>query len=1098
MGRSLRTHCARTVARTALGCAALLLQLPITAAANDAITSRLPGRLLSIEVYPPSIQIARKSDYRQLLLTAELESGERVDATRLADIKTSDPSLSVSDRGILRAGRDGSFSVSFILEGRSIAVPVEVGGVEAPLKTSFVEDVMPLLSKLGCNAGTCHGSAKGRNGFKLSLRGYDPAFDHIALTDDLAGRRFNRAAPEQSLFLMKPTAAVPHTGGLRLSPGDVDYEILRSWVESGARLDRDCPRVTGIEIHPRSPVIPLPGMSQQMAVLATFADGRVRDVTEEAFVETNNTEVTQVETGGLVTALRRGDVAILARYEGRYASTRLFVMGDRSGFAGRDFPRFNDIDEFIDQKLASIRALPSGSCSDAEFLRRVSIDLTSLPPRVEEVRTFLMDRRDSRRKREELVDRLIGGSAFVDQWTNKWCDLLQVNPKFLGLEGAQALRQWIRAALASNMPYDEFVRAILMGSGSTLENPPAAYYKVLRQPDLAMENTTHLFLGVRFNCNKCHDHPFERWTQKDHWQLAAYFAQVERKNAPGSPLMPLRGDNQPEEAAHAYEELISDSDTAVLKHPDTGAIVEPRFPFEHAGTAPEKVTRRGQLSAWLTSPENPYFARSYVNRVWSYFFGIGLIEPVDDIRASNPPTHPELLDRLTNDFIAHSFDVRWLMRTICTSRAYQTSIQTNEWNVDDDLHYAHATLRRLPAETLFDALHQAAGSRPRLPGVRAGTKAVELVEASVPVKDRFMELFGRPPRESACECERQSGMSLGQALNLVNGPTVAELIHDPENGIAELVAFEKDSRKIVEEIFLSFLSRPPSEPELPMFAARLDPYRIDNLATLSPGKLEELEKKRTDWESSISAPQWSTLAVTSARSDGGAQFVVQADGSVLVEGNRPDKDHYQIVAFADQTGITGLRLEVLPDPTLPKNGPGRADNGNFVVKEVQVLAVPAHDPAGARPVAFAGATADFSQQDYDASLSIDGKLETGWAVVPNLGVAHELVLECKEDVGVAGGTMLFVSLPQDFGGFHTLGRLRLSATTSKRPVRHHGFPENVAAALRAPAAERTPEQKQTVHEHFVSLSPELADSIRLCATQDLAWALANSSAFLFR
>jgi hypothetical protein len=1064
-------------------------------------TESLPAgaKVVGLEVHPQRLELARRFAYAQLLVTGKLESGERADLTRLAKFEASQPVLEVSPRGVVAARADGDADLRVSFAEHSAVVPVSVRSLGADLQASFVQDVMPILSRLGCNAGTCHGSANGKNGFKLSLRGNDPVLDHRALTDDLAGRRFNRAAPDQSLFLLKPTGSVPHVGGVVLQPSDPYYAVLRAWVAQGLKLDLEAPRVVRLEIFPKDPLLPLPGMKQQFAVLATYADGRTRDVTSEAFIESSNTEVTAVDKQGLVTALRRGDAAVLARYEGSYAATPLFVMGDRSGFEWKDVPEHNSIDTLVYKRLKAIRTLPSDLATDAEFLRRLYLDLTGLPPTAKELRIFLADRRESRVKRDEASDRLIGSAEFVEYWTNKWSDLLQVNPKFLGAEGAQALREWVRQALASNMPYNEFVYQVLASSGPTLENPPAAYYKVLRAPDVVMENTTQLFLGIRFNCNKCHDHPFERWTQGDHWELAAFFAQVGRKNVPGSPLMPIRGDNQPEDGPAAINEVIFDKDSGEVVAPYSGQTVAAVFPFEHAGQPPEapKSTRRERLTRWITAQENPYFARSFVNRLWSYLLGVGIIEPVDDIRAGNPPSNPELLDKLTQEFIASGFDVRHMLRLILKSRVYQHSIQTHRWNEDDSVNFSHAVARRLPAETLYDAIHVATGAAIRLPGVRSGTRAAELADPAIKPNDGFLDLFGRPPRESACECERSSGVSLGQALNLVNGPTVSEALRDPQNRITNLIQVEKNPRKLVDELFVSILCRPPTGEELEKLAPSFNPRDLANSEALTTEDSRLLAERWAAWEKAQKVVHWQPVDVGITRSAAGASLSRQPDGSVLAGGASPDKDTYTIVGWTDVAGITGLRLEVLPDPSLKGNGPGRADSGNFVLSELRVAAAPAADPAAARKLELQNASADFSQGEFPVGLAIDGKPERGWAVAPQLGRRHEAVFETKEDFGSAGGTILTFTLEQQFGSMHTIGRLRLWATKSPRPVQVSQLPEAVVEVLLKPQEQRTPEDKAVLFAQYIAGDAEMADRIRLSAAQDLGWALINSPAFLF-
>ena len=469
-------------------------------------------KIKSLTVEPKKINLAHPAEYVQLVVQATLENGDVIDVTRTVGRRVRGKVVSVSPSGLVQPLEAGQGQLLLELGGQDLVVPVTVADLSADLTVDFIRDVNPVLSRLGCNQGTCHGAAKGKNGFKLSLRGYDPLFDVRALTDDLSSRRVNLASPDDSLMLLKATGAVPHVGGKLIERDDIYYGIIRRWIEQGATLNTDTPRVTNIDLYPQNPVVQKIGSRQQVRVLATYADGVVRDVTHEAFAETGNMEVATANRGGLLTSLRRGEAPILARYEGAYAATTLAVMGDRSGFEWKQPPVYNRIDELTAAKWQRMKILPSDVCNDTDFIRRVYLDLTGLPPEAEDVRAFLADTRDSRTKRAELVDRLIGSDDYIEYWTNKWADLLQVNRKFLGAQGAAAFRGWIREQIASNRPYDEFVRDIITASGSNKENPAASYYKILREPVDIMENTTHLFLGVRFNCNKCHDHPFERWT----------------------------------------------------------------------------------------------------------------------------------------------------------------------------------------------------------------------------------------------------------------------------------------------------------------------------------------------------------------------------------------------------------------------------------------------------------------------------------------------------------------------------------------------------------------------------------------------------------
>ncbi len=501
----------RLLKRTLTAAAVLAAALCCTTARADETKETLPpgAHLVKIEAQPARIVLANPFQYAQVVLTGVLDTGERIDVTRMAELNKP-ANVKVSPAVLVRPTADGDGVLKFSLAGQTAAIPVKVTGQKDKYEVSFIRDVMPTMSRVGCNAGTCHGSAKGKNGFKLSLRGYDPVLDHRSLTDDLEGRRFNRAAPDTSLMLLKPSGEVPHVGGALMHPGEPDYELLRLWIAQGVKLDVNSPRVAKIEVFPKGCVIPLPQMKQQMAVYATYTDGTVRDVTAEAFLDSSNNEVALVNRQGTAAAIRRGESTVLARYEGAYAASGVVVMGDRSGYGWKDVEAYNDIDNLVYDKLRLVKELPSGVCTDAEFIRRVYLDLTGLPPQPDQVRAFLADARPQRVKRDELVDKLIGSPEYVDYWTNKWSDLLDVNPKFLGVQGAKAYHDWIHKAVADNMPYDQFAHAILTGSGSNLDDPPASYFKILREPDAAMENTTQLFLAVRFNCNKCHDHPFER------------------------------------------------------------------------------------------------------------------------------------------------------------------------------------------------------------------------------------------------------------------------------------------------------------------------------------------------------------------------------------------------------------------------------------------------------------------------------------------------------------------------------------------------------------------------------------------------------------
>jgi hypothetical protein len=910
-------------------------------------------------------------------------------------------------------------------------------------------------------------------------------------------------------MLLKATGSIPHVGGVRTNVGDPYYELVRDWITQGVKLDLNAPRVAKIDVLPINPVVPLPGMKQQVTVMATYTDGLVRDVTREAFIESGNIEIIEANTSGVLTTLRRGEAPVLVRYEGAYAATTIIVMGDRTGFAWEQKPQFNYIDQHVDRKLQFVKVLSSDLCTDAEFVRRVYIDLTGLPPTSQQVRSFLDDPRESRLKRDSLVDQLVGSREYVEHWTNKWADMLQVNRKFLGEEGSIALRNWIKECVATNKPYDQMAREIITANGSNVENPPAAYWKIIRDPASLMENTTHLFLAVRFNCNKCHDHPFERWTQDQYYQLSQYFAQVGRK-----PDRAFAGQNiggSAVEGAVPLVEVIFNAGGGDVKHDRTGQVVPPKFPYEHPDVNATLPDRREQLAQWITSAQNQYFAKSYVNRLWGYLFGVGIIEPIDDIRAGNPPTNPELLDALTKDFIDSKFDAQHILRTICKSRTYQSSVVTNKWNEDDTINYSHNIPRRLPAEVLYDAIYLATGAQENLPGVPAGFRAAQLPDAGLSIP--FLDDFGRPVRESACECERSSGMVLGPIMKLINGPTVADALANPASELNQLVAAQPDDAKLLEEVFLRFLGRKPSEQELKLGIEALQAAAADQ--GKAAAALAEYEKqipaKQAAWEASVGTPLvWSPLDPSELKSAAGATLTKQEDKSVVATGPIA-KDVYTFVAPLDLKDITAIRLEAINDPSLPVGGPGRANNGNFVLSEIKAGIAPKADPAKLEPLVLQNASADFNQEAWHVSAAIDGREDTGWAVSPQFGKPHEAIFETKIDAGHEGGSVITIGLTQQYpDGTHVLGKFRLSVTNAKRPIGGTKLPKAIAAALAVPKDQRSADQLALLATHYRSLDTEFeklnaelrqaqeqAKNARAIGIQDLGWALINSPAFLF-
>ncbi len=794
-----------------------LHRIPSAHAAERASDKPIPPSpqtpaIRSLRLEPKQLVLADGRDSRKVLVLGEVADGSWIDLTAVAQLKPDSKALAADADGYLSGLQAGKSTVTVTAAGKSARLEVEVRTLTSP-EVGFVRDVEPILSRAGCNSGPCHGSAKGKNGFKLALRGYDPEYDYQVLVNDLSGRRFNRVHVDESLMLQKPLGDVPHEGRQALVPGSRYHKTLRQWIAEGARFQEVAPhRPQRIQVLPEKVELDLPGRRQQLLVIATYPDGSTRDVTREAILSSNNEEIALVQSNTVI-PLRRGEMAVLVRYEGLYDAREVTVMGDRTGFRFAAMPEYNFIDRAVNAKLERLKINPSDLCNDAEFIRRVTLDITGQPPTVEAVRAFLADPTESLRKRETLVDSLIGSNAYSEFWANKFADLLQCNSENLGKKGVWVFRGWIRDQFAQNRPFDAFTRDLMLAKGSTFENPAGNYLRALRDSGKMTEDISQTFLGVRFNCNKCHDHPFERWTQNQYYEFGAFFAQVAFKPGTLGRDHLIRGN---ETYAHdqVSEEIVYHNDQGgEVKHPKNDAVVPPRVPYGENRAITAGEDRREALAAWLTSKDNPYFAKSTANRFWSYFFGRGIIDPVDDIRAGNPASNPALLEALTARFVAEGHDVRKLIRHIVTSRTYQLSIVPNRWNEDDLVNFSHSLPRRLSAEQLLDSIAVATGRPLQFSNLPDGMRAAQLPDGMVSGND-FLTLFGRPKRQSACECERSSNVTLSHALNLINGKTLGECVNRSDNRFARLVSEQADDRKVIEEIYLGCLCRLPTQKEL--------------------------------------------------------------------------------------------------------------------------------------------------------------------------------------------------------------------------------------------------------------------------------------------
>jgi len=689
---------------------------------------------------------------------------------------------------------------------------------------SFPTDVQAVLSKAGCNLGTCHGNATGKGGFKLSLRGDDLDYDHAALVREQFGRRVDVVAPDESLLLLKATQAVAHEGGKRFDRDSWEYRTLREWIAGGApRKSAGAPTLVKLEVTPREQFLTPPAESVQLQVQATFSDGSVRDVTPIACYEVVNVAVADVSVQGKVTRKEFGETTVLARFLRLQEPVRLAFVPARPDFQWANTRPHNFIDEHVFAKLRTLRMNPSELASDEVFLRRAYLDLLGILPTAEEARKFV-GRGAPTGKRAALVDELLERPEFAGFWALKWADLLRVEEKSLDAKGMQDFHHWIRNSLARHQPMDQFVRELIAARGSTYANPEANFYRANRTPVLRAEAVAQVFLGTRLQCAQCHNHPFDRWTQDDYYDWAALFARLDYKI--------LRNDRRDKNDKHEFigEQIVYLARKGSVTNPRTEQPAEPRF----LGAPRQDFVRQDELealAAWMTRPENPLFARAQVNRIWFHLMGRGIVDPIDDFRATNPPSHPALLDALTAEFVKGGFDLRHLVRLIMASRAYQTVSEPNETNREDASNYSRSLVRRLGAEQLFDTLHQVAGVTPEFRNFPTGTRAAELPGARLEGRrgrrsqlspDLFMSVFGKPPRLTTCECERSTETTMSQAFQMISGPSVNELLTQSDNRLAALLDSGKPNRAIVEELYWTALTRPPSEAEMAKTSAHIE------------------------------------------------------------------------------------------------------------------------------------------------------------------------------------------------------------------------------------------------------------------------------------
>jgi hypothetical protein len=773
-----------------------------SAAAEAPTEPIVVGSPARIEVFPTGVKIDAARRTMHLIVSGYYADGSVQDLSGVAEIKSQDEKIARADKAVVLPVGNGSTTVSLKVGGHELTVPVEVANQEVPAKVSFNYGTLAVLSKQGCNSGACHGSPSGKGGFRMSLRAYDSALDIETLVREAFNRRTNLYEPESSLLLRKPLMEVAHGGGRRLKKSDVGYEMLRDWIGQGCQVDAaDAPTCVKLEIYPRERILKRPAHTQQLVALAHFSDGSVRDVTPLAVFSSSDETVATVDGTGLAVGQDRGEAAILVRFLDKLETASLMFLKEIPGFHWNSPPENNFVDHHAFQKLEQLQILPSELCTDEEFVRRVYLDVIGILPTPGETATFLTDA-DSQ-KRSKLIDALLVRPEYAEFWALKWGDLLRIRNVKVSNGGVHKFNHWVIAAFRDNMPYDQFARQLLTSEGSTYVNPPANYFRTATETNDCTETTSQLFLGIRIQCAKCHNHPFERWSQDNYYGIGAFFNRVQRK--PG---------------INPEEQVIWVARAGEVTQPRTGKQMQPWLPLTGAADLSGEDDRRTAFVDWLVRPENPFFAKVEVNRIWGQLLGRGIVEPVDDFRDSNPPSSAALLAALADDFSKNGYDRKRVMRTILNSRTYQLSSRKNEFNVSDMKYFSHANTRLLAAEQLLDAICQVTSVSEKFSGLPAGTRATQL--PSPDVDSDFLKVFGQPARETACACERSTDSNLSQALQMINGPLVHSKVRDEKNRLRVLAAAGKSNEDIIGELYLSALCRKPSEPEMAAATKHID------------------------------------------------------------------------------------------------------------------------------------------------------------------------------------------------------------------------------------------------------------------------------------
>ena len=747
---------------------------------------------VSIAVFPPDVNMQSARGKQRIIVQAIYADGITRDVTAQAKVTISDPKIAkIVNLEVLPVG-DGKCSIAVEFEGKTTQVAVDVKDAIKDRPISFKLDVMPIFLRNGCNQGGCHGAARGKDGFRLSLFGFDPDGDHYRLTRELNGRRINLAIPEESLLVEKSTGKVPHTGGQKFAVGEQYYNDLVRWVDAGGPQDpAGIATPVSVDLFPKTALLDGKGSTQQLIVRAKYSDGSERDVTSLALFLSSNDSSGKVSPSGLVTAGDRGEAFVMARFSTFTVGVPFIVLPKDLKFSFPTTPEKNYIDTLVNAKLKNLRIAPSATCSDEVFLRRIFIDLTGMLPSVEEYKTFMANK--SADKREQLVKELMERKEFSELWVLKWAELLQIrSSNQVSYKATLLYYNWLQDRIARNVPLNQWVQELLGANGGTFNNPVTNYYQNETDILKVTENVAQVFMGMRIQCAQCHNHPFDRWTMDDYYGFAAFFTQIGRKRT-----------DDPREL------VVFNSGSGEINHPLGGRRMAPKY---LGGEVPDVVgkDRRGLMAEWLASPKNPYFATNLSNMVWTHFFGVGIINEVDDVRVSNPPSNSELLQELGKKFTEYNYDFKRLVKDIVLSNSYQLSTQANASNESDTKNFSHSSIRRIKAETFLDCISQVTETKNKFPGLPLGARAVQIADGQV--SNYFLTTFGRATRESVCSCEVKLDPTLSQSLHLLNGDATTQRITQG-NLIGKLLKDKKTPEEILDEIYVRCLSRMPSADE---------------------------------------------------------------------------------------------------------------------------------------------------------------------------------------------------------------------------------------------------------------------------------------------